>query len=116
MHTIQDVFVTGFGDWRKLPRAKKRHMESQVHKDSHIAFCNCKMNHTINIKAQLIMYEKERREILVYFKALLDTIVLCAHQEIALRGNYETNHSLNQGNLIEILNLQAKSHDIIARN
>lgn len=47
--------------------------------------------------------------------AFTQSILYCAHQEIGLRGNKECNESLNQGNLIQLLKMQASSNEIIER-
>ena len=45
-----------------------------------------------------------------YVKTVAEVILLCAQQDIGLRGHRESQSSLNRGNFLEILNLVA-SHD-----
>lgn len=47
-----------------------------------------------------------------YLKAVIEVLLLCAHQEITLRGHRESSDAPNRGNFIEILNLVA-AHDPI---
>ena len=49
-----------------------------------------------------------------YLRTILEVLLLCSQQEIALRGHDESEKSLNRGNFIEILKLIA-SHDQIIR-
>ena len=57
-------------------------------------------------RAQIISHNRH------YLKALVEVILLCAHQEIALRGHKESCDAFNRGNFIEILTLVA-AHDSI---
>ncbi|XP_011410045.1 PREDICTED: zinc finger MYM-type protein 1-like [Amphimedon queenslandica] len=45
-----------------------------------------------------------------YIRSLIEILLLCAHQEIALRGHREGTNSPNKGNFLEILDVVA-SHD-----
>ena len=45
-----------------------------------------------------------------YLKTVAEVILLCAQQNISLRGHHESHSSLNRGNFLEILSLVA-SHD-----
>ena len=50
-----------------------------------------------------------------YLRTILEVLLLCSQQEIALRGHDESEKSLNRGNFIEILKLIA-SHDEIIKD
>ena len=50
-----------------------------------------------------------------YLKAILQILLVCSQQEIALRGHDESMKSTNKGNFLEILNLVA-SHDEIVKD
>ena len=45
-----------------------------------------------------------------YLRTLIQVLMLCAQQEIALRGHREGSSAINKGNFLEILHLVA-SHD-----
>ena len=45
-----------------------------------------------------------------YIKTVAEVILLCAQQDIGLRGHHESQSSLNRGNFLEILSL-VESHD-----
>ena len=49
-----------------------------------------------------------------YVKTLIEVLLLCAHQEIALRGHRESVDSANRGNFLEILHVLA-SHDPVVQ-
>ena len=59
-------------------------------------------------RAQIISHNQH------YLKALVEVILLYAHQEIALRGHRESCDASNRGNFIEILTLVA-AHDSIVQ-
>ena len=59
-------------------------------------------------RAQIISHNRH------YLKALVEVILLCAHQEITLRGHRESCDASNRGNFIEILTLIA-AHDSIVQ-
>ena len=48
-----------------------------------------------------------------YIKTIAEVILLCAKQELALRGHKESSKSQNQGNFVEILNLVSHHDPII---
>ena len=50
-----------------------------------------------------------------YLKTILEVLLLCSQQEIALRGHDESMKSPNRGNFLEILKLIA-SHDEVVRD
>jgi len=49
-----------------------------------------------------------------YLKTILEVLLVCSYQEIALRGHDESKNSSNRGNFIEILKL-ISSHDEIVK-
>ena len=49
-----------------------------------------------------------------YLKTILEVLMVCSQQEIALRGHDESMKSLNKGNFLEILKL-ISSHDEIIK-
>lgn len=48
-----------------------------------------------------------------YLKSILETLLFCAIQGIAIRGDRENEESINKGNYQELLNLRSKDNDII---
>jgi len=48
-----------------------------------------------------------------YIKTIAEVILLCAKQELALRGHKESSKSLTRGNFLEILSLVAHHDPII---
>ena len=51
-----------------------------------------------------------------YIKTIAEVIILCARQDILLRGHREAFDSLNWGNFLEILTLVAKHDDIVEQH
>ena len=50
-----------------------------------------------------------------YIRTIAAVLLLCARQDIALRGHRESSDSLNRGNFLEILMLVANHDDIVKR-
>ena len=108
--------VSGFKDWKHATGkggVLSKHNSSCAHKQSDIAWNQYK----INTRRKTTVSERlgiARAEQVVhnqhYVKTLAEIILLCCHQEIALRGHREGKDSINKGNFLEILNLVA-SHD-----
>lgn len=43
-----------------------------------------------------------------HFKVVIDIVLMCAKQDIPLRGHRETKEAINKGNFLEILNFRSK--------
>lgn len=50
-----------------------------------------------------------------YLKCILETLLYCFKQGIAIRGHNDESESLNKGNFLELLTLRAKNNNIIKR-
>lgn len=48
-----------------------------------------------------------------YLRAILEVLLTCSQQEIALRGHDESMNSLNRGNFLEILKLVSRHNEIV---
>ena len=48
-----------------------------------------------------------------YLKSIAEVILLCAQQDLALRGHHESMESSNRGNFLEILELVAGYDEVI---
>ena len=48
-----------------------------------------------------------------YLKTILEILMFCGHQEIALRGHREGRDSSNRGNFLELLQLVGKHDEVI---
>lgn len=92
-----------------------KHDSSCAHRKSVIAWNQYKINsqRKTSISDRLEMCRAEHVEQnWHYVKTLAEIILLCSHQEIALRGHREGEDSINRGNFLEILNLVA-THDTV---
>lgn len=106
-----NLFVSGSDDWKNLYQNNcKRHFESKYHKFSHEKFVlhqQSKQTGSIvtQVNSQHSVNVMRNREVL---SAHIEVILLCAHQDIALRGHRESNDEKNCGNFLAILNLVKK--------
>ena len=112
--------IIGFRDWKHATGKSgilSCHSNCAAHKQAAVAWSqytlNMQQGTTISermgsAKAQQI--ENNRH----YMKTIAEILLVCSHQEIALRGHRETQTSLNRGNFREILELIA-NHDPIIR-
>ena len=96
----EDAFKSGFSNWHKAVEKLRKHSESVSHKNSMEMWTNymqARVSGTVveNITKQSAIQTKENRE---YIKILARVAILCAKQEIALRGHREGPESLNKGN------------------
>ena len=108
--------TSGFRDWKHASGKSgilSCHSNCAAHKQAAVAWTqytlNLQQGTTISermgsAKAQQI--ESNRH----YMKTIAEILLVCSHQEIALRGHRESQTSLNRGNFREILELVA-NHD-----
>ena len=98
------TLVDGYGDWKNALRDFKFHWESSDHEFSVEKYLSYKASKDSGaVSAQLSSQRREnilrnRRVLASHIKILL----LCAKQEIALRGHEEGPESRNRGNFLEI--------------
>ena len=107
------VLTTGYNDLNHLTTSMAKHLCSQAHIN-----CALILKTFGKTRIDLLVDEQknqnvtrhnqqvsENREIL---ERLIDTICFIGSQEIALRGNDESQKSENKGNYVELINLIAK--------
>ena len=116
----EDAFThVGFRDWKHAIGTRgiiSRHNSSSLHKAAMSGWnsyqINCKTSS--NVANQL---QKSRLELVqsnrYYIKSLCKVILLCAKQDLALRGHRESSDSQNQGNFLEILKLISDHDEVI---
>ena len=109
----KDAIKSGFSNWHKAVEKLRKHSESVSHKNSMEMWANymqARVSGTVveNMTKQSAIQMKENRE---YIKILARVAILCAKQEIALRGHREGPESLNKGNFLEILDLLRFGND-----
>ena len=111
--------VVGFRDWKHATGKSgvlSKHYSSYAHRQSVVAWNQYKSNtqHKNSIADQLGMARAEQiAQNRHYIKTLAEIVLLCSHQEIALRGHREGEKSMNKGNYLEILNLIALHDPVI---
>lgn len=92
-----------------------KHNSSCNHKQAMASWCEYVRNSKRETGIENVMSGIQKRRIEDnhhYLKTVIETILLCARQNIGLRGHRETEKSSNKGNVLEILNVIAR-HDRI---
>ena len=105
-HSGGDTVFTkqGFNNWRKTGDKLKKHADSDTHKESMARWAIYKQKQSTTIVDEL---PSERAKAVAlnrkYIITLSKLAVLCARQNIPLRGHDESSESDNKGNFAEIL-------------
>ncbi|XP_022168058.1 zinc finger MYM-type protein 1-like [Myzus persicae] len=108
----------GFRQWSKACfKSFPKHEQSVPHKESitKIAGYNEAKKSGSIINKVNTQYNQEVAENREYLKCVLETLLFCARQGIAIRGHRENEESQNKGNFQELLNLRSRDNDIIRR-
>ena len=114
--------VTGYRNWKNaIGKAGviSRHNECQTHRDAMLSWEEYKRNsektndtsieHRLN-SARMEAVSRNRH----YIVSLIEILILCATENLALRGHRESPNQLKQGNFRAILSLLANHDSIIA--
>ena len=117
----QNTFTKiGFRDWKHATGKGgiiTIHDKCSSHASAMVLWSQYKLNskHHTSIADRL---ESNRAQLISnnrhYLKTLIQVLLLCAQQEIALRGHREGSSAVNKGNFLEIVHLLA-SHDPIVQ-
>ena len=94
-----------------------KHNNSCNHKQAMASWCEYVRNSKRGTSTENAMSGIQKRRIednRHYMKTVSETILLCAKQNIGLRGHHENEKSSNKGNFLEILNIIAR-HDKIVK-
>ena len=112
--------VTGFWNWKKATGKDgvlNRHASSVAHRQAEVAWhqykCNSEQGTSITDRmnsARSVTIAQNRH----YLKTILEILLFCSHQELALRGHREGNDSSNRGNFLELLQLIGK-YDLVVQ-
>ena len=113
--------INGFRDWKHATGKRgilNCHNNCAAHKQAAVAWSqytlNVQQGTTISERigsARVQQIESNRH----YLKTIAEILLVCSHQEIALRGHEESKTSPNRGNFLEILELVANHDPIIRR-
>jgi len=91
----------GFNNWKKAIEKFKSHQKSNIHLESSIKVEEFKKTLSKNCGSIAHKLDSQRSKIVTenrqYLLAILETILYCGKQCIALRGHNESNESDNQG-------------------
>lgn len=104
----------GFVDWKHLRQACEKHQQSKPHSLSLEKFQNYRANQSsgrgnvlnqMNRDAMDYLFIERNRD---HLKVVLDIVLLCAKQDIPLRGHREDADALNRGNFLELFKFMCK--------
>ncbi|KAL4091756.1 hypothetical protein QTP88_026398 [Uroleucon formosanum] len=118
-NTSDPTFVSvGFKQWSKASyKSFPQHEKSFGHKEASAKLAGYKSSKKsgsiiskVNTHHQQIVADNR-----AYLKCILDSLLYCARQSIAVRGHREDEDSSNKGNFLELLTLRANDNDIIQR-
>ena len=115
-HADQAFTVTGFHDWKHatgIRGAFSKHNRSVTHKHAMANWAQFKIVQAsgASVVNQLDAARRQQiKENRYYIQCIVEVLLVCAKQEIALRGHNESADSQNPGNFRAILKLVA-SHD-----
>ncbi|KAL4148362.1 hypothetical protein QTP88_002626 [Uroleucon formosanum] len=118
-NTSDPTFVSvGFKQWSKASyKSFPQHEKSFGHKEAIAKLAGYKSSKKsgsiiskVNTHHQQIVADNR-----AYLKCILDSLLYCARQSIAVRGHREDEDSSNKGNFLELLTLRANDNDIIQR-
>ena len=111
--------TTGFNNCKKAIEKFFEHNCSEAHKHAMAAWIQWKLDNTRNIGALLTdQNENTRKENRHYIEGVVDVVLLCCKQGVALRGHRESDEEpshVNKGNFLAILDLLARHDPIVAR-
>lgn len=112
---------TGYCDWKHAIGAKghlEKHNSTYAHKQAMLAWNEYKANSQRGLtienrldSARNLQIQQNRH----YLRTVAEVLLLCAQQDIGLRGHRESQSSSNKGNFLEILHLVAQ-HDATVKD
>ena len=116
----EELFVTvGYKDWKHaMGKSGKimKHSTSMKHKHAMLSWNDFKANQQSstsiastlnNARQQLIHHNRQ------YIHTIIELLLFCAFQEIAIRGHRENFTSKNKGNFLQLLDLVANHDPVI---
>ena len=116
---VQVFTMTGFRDWKHATGKKgslavhdtcSSHRQAVVAWDMYIKTANTGLTVADQLGNQRAELVRKNRH---YIKSIVEVLMLCARQDIALRGHRESVESANRGNFLEILKLVARHDSIV---
>ena len=113
--------LNGYRDWKHATGKNgvlNGHDKCFSHKQAPAAWSQYKLNHALGKTLPERMGKSHSEAIQQnrhYLLTIVEVILLCAKQDLALRGHREGPNSDNRGNFLEILNVVAKHDPIVQR-
>ena len=95
-----NTFIDGFRNWRKAVCKFKKHSQSMIHKDTAVSWDQFRgtSREGANVAVQVSDTSRSEKQIVenrYYVKSIVEVLLLCAHQDIAIRGHDEKANSAN---------------------
>ena len=117
-HKAEVTFtVKGMRDWKKIRSKLQKHSNSDCHKHSMtlwVGYKQARIHGTVGdqLSSERAKTIQENRQ---YLKSIFQVAVLCARQDIGLRGHREREGSSNRGNFLEILDVVASENSSLQK-
>lgn len=114
-HKAETTFtVKGMRDWKKI---RSKHSHSDCHKHSMSIWVGYKQARIHGSVSDQLSSERAKtiQENRQYLKSICQVAVLCARQDIGLRGHCKHEGSSNKGNFLEILDLVASENSFLKK-
>lgn len=117
---MDDSFtIKGYNNWKKAIERFNIHQKSNVHLESSVKVVEFKKTLCDNSGSISQKLDSQQSKIIAenrkYLVTILETLLFCAKQCIALRGHNENYQSDNQGNLLELLKMRSQDNSIIEK-
>ena len=117
----QPFITTGYKNWKNATGMSGRlirHSQSQRHINACAAWADFKQNQQSQTSIVSTLSQERREQIRKnwhYMMTIIELLLYCASQEIALRGHREGVDSRNKGNFLELIDV-ISNHDSIVKD
>ena len=106
----------GYRDWKHARDALKCHNKCYVHKTAMLSWNQYLLGRKTGTSVDSLLdtlQEKKKQENRHYLCTIIQLLLFCCLQEIAVRGHRESDESQRRGNFLELLNLIAQHDPVI---
>ena len=106
----------GYRDWKHAREALKRHNNCCAHKTAMLSWNQYLLGRKTGVSVDSLLdtlREKRKQENRQYLRTIIELLLFCCLQEIAVRGHRESDESQRRGNFLELLSLIAQHDPVI---
>ena len=106
----------GYRDWKHAREALKRHNNCCAHKTAMVSWNQYLLGRKTGTSVDSLLdtlREKRKQENRHYLRTIIELLLFCCLQEIAVRGHRESDESQRRGNFLELLSLIAQHDPVI---